>query len=241
MRFDSRAAAVAALAAAIAAGCGSKEPGYKPKPVAQIPKASVAPGEEATLFPLAVGNQWVFTAKSRFAAGGQAQDTDGELTLRVASVANVANGKQAVIEIIQDGKVNERQIWVQDAKGVFQVRAGRNNVQFSPRIPVIEFPIQEGRTTQWRGTGPVPAGNPGPHAADIKILGVQEVDTDMGRMSAYAVESQSKWTRNNVQGSSVGTTWFAPKIGMVRFRLDLSFGQLRGTQSLALKSHSLKN
>jgi hypothetical protein len=231
---------IGTLALVAAIGCGEKK-GYEAKPAPPpIPKATVEPGQEATLMPLAVGNQWVYTATTNIVTNQGRDRQESELTFRVSAVNQVEGGRRATIEVIRDGQVSEKQTWLVNNRGIFQVAAGRGAIVYNPPLPLFTFPIKEQETTEWSGQGPLPGGGTGRSRMEVRTLGAQEVDTETGRLSAFAVESRSTWSQNNVNGASTSMSWFAPKIGLVRTSVTVSSRGASANQMLVLKSHSLK-
>ncbi|MBI5708410.1 MAG: hypothetical protein HZC36_15615 [Armatimonadetes bacterium] len=236
---------VAVLALA-AAGCRPKEgtgsssqASAPPKPVTP---ASVKPGEEATLFPLKVGTQWTYKVETRRVADGRETTGSGEVTLRVASATPIPGGVKATLDTIdREGKVAQSQEWQVTAKGIYQITAGQNSVPFSPPQPAILFPIDSNRTFSWKGTGVSPVGRGGAQEFQNTVTEAQEIDTDMGPFSAIPVESGGKFKTSDdsgkpLEGRTVSTTYWVPKVGIARFRQEIIAGQIRLLQVLVLKS-----
>lgn len=235
--------AFGALAALVLAGCGSKGGGgYEAQSVKQVPPAKLAPGQEATIFPWKVGNQWTYTLEGfrQNAQGAQAQDPAIEITYRVVSVEPSGNGEKAVFEVTRDGEVVDKQVWMRNDKGLFQLSVGLNNQPFEPMQPALLFPLDTGSTFKWAGKGIIPGGTVGTSKSESKVTGPQEVDTEMGRMSGIAVETQSEWTSGNLRGLTNSISWWTPGTGIVRFKQTAIANQIAITQLLKLKSATLK-
>lgn len=241
------------LTAGIAAGCGSSQSGYVPKKTEAPPVAQINPGEERKLMPLAVGNQWTYAIEvTEQAAGGQGQTRNAEITWRVARVNTNGNATVGEIEVVQDGAVRDLQVWRVTDKGVYQVSVGNNPRRaFSTPQPVVQFPIKDGAKFTWTGTGPTVAGSTGQSRVDNVIRGIQTVDTEVGPMSAVAVESNSRFTvaipaaqgrpARSAQGTMQSTTWFSPEVGLVRAQQTTTVAGAAGQRIvLRLKSRSLK-
>lgn len=227
----------------LAIGCGKKsENSYKPKAAPKIQPASVKPGEEAALFPFASGNQWVYEATAGAQANtGQQSGGAFELTFKITKVEEGANGKIAFMSIIRDGKVASDQKWVVNSKGLYQASSKIGEGDFQPMQPQVMFPVTDGSEFSWSGVGPRPVGKPGPYKLNSKVLGPQEVDTGVGRLSAIAVESTGSWKDGNKQIQVATTSWWAPGIGLVRYVQNTNDGTIATAQTLKLKSHTLKN
>lgn len=201
--------------ALIVAGCGSGGGGsYKPEAVKTVEPVKIAPGEETSLFPLSVGNQWTY-ALTQSQAGGRT--ITKEVVFKVTAAKPAGDGIEANIEVSMDGTVTEKQVWQVGSKGIYQVVGGSPATPFTPGQPQILFPPETGRKFTWKGTGFMPTGKPGPMSASYEILGPQTVDTDMGPLSAIAVQSVATMTVNGKQGSQTSMTWWAPKVGLVRY------------------------
>ena len=225
---------IALAAACLAAGCG-KSGGYEPKPTLEITPAKFTPGEERSIMPLEVGNQWVFVMQT----GNQTRD----ITIEVVSVEVDGDGKTAVIEV-NDGLGNvQPSTWHVDSTGVYQMTA-RDNEAYDPPQLLVPFPFETGREFTIEGTGPLPVAGVGPYKTEGKVLGPQEIDTAMGdsavRMSAIAVQSITTWETDEGKNVSRATTWWAPGIGFVRQMQEFSTPGGKGAVLLKLKSYSFK-
>lgn len=234
-----RSVCIVGAALAVLVGCGQSGE-YQPTPVKSVQPAVVARGEERTLFPLQVGNQWVYTVEDQQRRGDQAASRTAEAVFRVSKAEPMGDGTKAVIEVSFDGRVQETQSWLVDSTGIYQLTAGRSALVYEPKQPALLFPVDTGRTFQWKGKGLMPDGTSGTGTLDNRILGPQEVDTEMGRMSAFCVETTGTFRSQRGQGRMRSMVWWAPKVGLVRWRMELSVGELGAVQTLRLKSYTLK-
>lgn len=241
MNLRTHALCVAALLGMGAIGC-RKDPNdsYQPQPPAPVPVANVTPGNEAILLPLDVGNQWTYTAQVSAMVGGKQQPTQNfEVTWKIVKTQKSADGTDAFVEITRNGAVNDRQQWRVNSKGAFQISDGLKSANYQPPMPMITFPVQANGTFKWQGTGPTPFNLVAPHKSSSLVRAPQEVDTDLGRFSAYPVESDTRVTVKGKPARSVSTVWFAPNIGIVRFRQEAVAGDTGAVVLLKLKSKSL--
>ncbi|MEJ5170455.1 MAG: hypothetical protein WHU10_05660 [Fimbriimonadales bacterium] len=234
-----RIACIGTVAALVVAGCG-KSGEYQPTPAQSVQPAVVARGEERVLFPLRAGNQWVYTIEDQQRRGNQSASRTAEAVFRVASAEPAGDGVKAVVEVTVENTVSERQTWLVDSTGIYQLAGGRAGVTYEPKQPAILFPVDTGRTFQWKGKGLMPDGTTGTGTLNNKILGPQEVDTEMGRMSAFCVETSGTFQSQRGQGRMRSMVWWAPKVGLVRWRMELSVGDFGAVQTLRLKSYTLK-
>lgn len=227
----------AAAALVVVVGCGSGGGGtYQPKQVKAPEKATVVAGQEAKLFPLSKGNSWTYVGEAVQRAGNQTRTAPFEFTLRVANVETDANGNQnADIEVVVEGRVNERQQWRVNSRGIYQLSAGNDRIPFTPPQPAILFPIDMNRTFEWQGRGMSPAGQVSNFSSSSRVLAPQEVDTDAGRFSAIPVESRGRITQGDQTGQYATTAFWVPNVGLVRFRQEVVIGNTAQIQVLRLK------
>lgn len=228
---------------ALLAGCGSGGgSSYKPKAVDKAaPLTPIAGGQEASLMPLTLGNEWVYESSIVLQQGGQQATNQTDVTFKIVKTIPGADGTKGVLEIKTAEGQPERQTWLANPKGIYQVSAGSgNSLPFTPAQPAVTFPIEKGRVITWMGTGLLPGGGRGASKLTQTILAEQEVDTAMGRMVAYPVETRQTWGTGATAGQSASTVWWVPGTGIVRFRQEIVTGQASAVQVLRIKSKSLK-
>ena len=213
----------------LVAGCG-KGGGYTPKEVVKVEPVKVTAGQEQELYPMAVGNQWVFTSES----GGRKE----EVTIKVADVQETGGAKVARLETsFGTGDVRNVQMRM-DGTGVYQMTSP-SGAAYTPSQPLIMFPLEKG-TKEFEFTGPYPVEGEGPMKIAVKYVGVQEIDTDMGRLSAVAVESLTTWNTADGPGRSYAMTWWTPGIGFVRQRQEITIGNSSAIVLMKLKAYTAK-
>lgn len=227
------------LAGIALVGCGSGGGGYKPEVTKPVEKVSLEAGQEQSLFPMAKGNQWTFSIDQTTSTDGQTQKSEGEVTFRIADVIPTGDGTKGILEIVIDGKVADKQTWMVNSKGIYQVAMGNaTSVPFVPIQPAVVFPLEEKKEFLWKGTGITPVGKAGTSTIKSRILGMQEVDLEKDRVMAYAVESAIDGKIGAAPFACVTTTWWQPKVGFVRLRQTLAMGKATQIQTLRLKSYS---
>jgi len=216
------------------AGCSSKS-AYVPKPVAKIPEASVKAGEEASLWPMQVGNQWIYEAETSAQTAQGSGSQKAEVTFKV-SKSETSNGvTNAVIDIINDGQTVDQTGWRIDSKGIYQTSSNKLKSAYNPPQPLVTFPITTGKEFSHKGVGPVPMGGIGQQSTEGKVLGPEEIDTAAGRMSAIAVQTTTTFTKDGKSAASVTTLWLVPGKGLVRYRQETRAGQTAAVQLFRLK------
>lgn len=232
----------ALTAGAFLAGCNSGGGTYQPKAVEKAaPLPAVTAGQEASIMPLTLGNEWVYESSIVVQQGGQQASNETDVTFRIVRSTTNANGTTGILEIKTQEGQPERQTWLTNSKGVYQVSAGANNaLPFTPAQPAVTFPLEKGRKVNWTGTGLLPGGGRGASRLTQTILDNQEVDTAMGRMIAIPVETRQSWGSGQTAGQSASTVWWVPGTGIVRFRQEIVTPQASAVQVLRLKSKSLK-
>jgi hypothetical protein len=236
------------------AGCnGGEKSTYKPVQKKDPEPAVLNPGQEATIFPFTVGNSWTYRVQIAASVGGQGLPADQrEITMKVTEVTPTPDGVRATIDIIEKEEVKDRQIWALNKIGLYQVAIGKDKPVYTlPPQPVVLFPAKEDETFSWKGWGLSALGRPGNTESSSKILGSQVVDTLVGQMSAIAIETESKITTPAGSGDVRANYYWAPKVGLVRYRQetlssvtppqkDAQPQEVRSVTMMELKSFTVK-
>ncbi len=215
----------------ILAGCGSSSSGYKPVPEKPKAVATVKAGEEATLFPITVGNKWQYTVTTKLQnPRGQVTSNSTDISMEVKS----SEGGVAMLDISKGDVVQDSQKWSVTPQGIFQNTIGiAPDVRtYEPAQPVVSFPLEVDKEVVWEGKGPTGVSDKGvnlllPIHQVLVCRGVEDVDTYMGDMSAYRIETTQTYSFKNKDGQMINVTdksysWWAPKIGMVRYKKELT-------------------
>ncbi|MFY9233207.1 MAG: hypothetical protein WAO58_01985 [Fimbriimonadaceae bacterium] len=218
-------------------GCGGKSGGYKPPAASNKGEPKLA--TELTpqnAFPMAVGNQWVYTVEeTAAAANGRTASGKGELVWKIASVKKTATGTQAMVEIIVKKKIVERQAWELNDKGLFQVSMGVTGKNlFEPPLPNLLFPATKDRAFSWKGTSMGDNGKRVNISVKGRIGAPRSVDTAKEPLAAVPVESIMTYPDPNTKATS--TSFFAPNVGMVRYVSEMSTPKGRIARRVVLKS-----
>lgn len=225
------------IIASVAVGCsGGSGGGYVPTPTPKIEPITIQAGQESNLFPLAAGNSWTYLATTVARSGNQTQQGTKDAIFKVTKVEDIAGGKRATLELTIDDKVVDRQVWVVNSKGIYQVSvSGQRPRTFSTPIPAITFPVETGKKFSWSG-----GDGRAKMSYDNEVVGIGEVDTDMKRMSALSVDAKGTSVANNVTEKTERTIWFVPGVGIVRIRESTVGTNAASELLLSLKSYTVK-
>lgn len=220
----------------LAAGCRKAAPGYIP--VAPPPIEPVKAAEVRTptaLMPLDLGNHWTYTLQSQSFAGEKLQGST-ELTVEYR-VAEVSPNGDARVVLEANGKPIDQQGWRSSPSGLYQVTSGLRSDPVVPIQPLALLPLTAGRKYTWEGMGPVSEGRVARSRTTSEILEPQNVDTQIGTLSAVPIVTQTEYA----DGRMENTTWFRPGVGLIRLRQE-TFGAKghRDVLLLTLTNYAIK-
>lgn len=216
------------------AGCGGKSGTYQAKAKIEEPKLPEQLTPQNTL-PVAIGNQWVYSAEQTITANGRRSSQKAEIVWKMTEIRDTPSGKRIVLEVKSSGKVVDRQVWQVDGKGLYQVSIGAGKPRaFTPPLPVIEFPATEGKKFSWKGTTTGADNKIANISAEATVQPVRLADTARDPVSAVPVESVMTYAKD---GSTATTTaFFAPKVGLVRLVTSQRTPKGDSDSKLVLKS-----
>lgn len=219
-----------------AAGCSNG--GYTPQPTKDVPPATVAAGQEQTLWPLEQGNQWVFDADITDSAG----QSQKEFTFKVTASRKEGDRTIATIEITDSGKHLDSSEWAVDKGGIYQLTSNDDKINYDPPQQLAKFPVTAGETFAQTLKGPAPGtgNNIVQQSISTTCRGNERIDTDQGPMEAVAYESTTTYTYNGIDFSSHATLWFVPKVGLARFAQQTQAKNYATGEIFRLKSHTAK-
>lgn len=223
------------MCVAALSGCGGKSSNYQAKVKADEPKLEEGLTRE-NVFPLSVGNQWVYAAEQVvMGPNGQGGSQKAEVAWKVTDVKDTPSGKRAVIEVRSGGKTVDRQVWELNSKGLYQISVGSDKPRpFSPPMPVLEFPATEGLKFTWKGTAIGSDNKPAAVSSVSTVQPVRAADTARDPIAAIPIESVMTYGKD---GSTATTTaFFAPKVGMVRLVTRIRTPRGDSDSKLVLKS-----
>ncbi len=209
-----------ASAAALVCGCGRGSE-YQPKPVAKVETVAIHEGVDQNLMPFKVGNEWTFVANvSQNVGGRQRIEPPASQVFKITKVENTPQGARATFEVTLNGSLSSRLIWLANDKGIYQVADGLSLKPVDPPKPIIVFPAEKGKTFSWSGIATMTDGKPGRTKSESMILAPQEVETEVGRLSAICVESKVTFGEGKDQSRAVSSIWLVPGVGMALYTQD---------------------
>lgn len=231
------------LAGALAGACGKSTPSvYKPVPAKTITPAKVEAGKEAILFPMTVGNTWRYAVTmSQLTAQGTVP-MRAEFVLEVKKVDPIEGGVRAMVDVFRGEVLQDQQTWRVDATGIYQEEIGLEKKNKGSGHPAVPFPIELGKNIEWKGKAPSPTGEVRDMEVTVLSKGVEEVDSLIGTVSAYRIETSQKF--KDAKGNELVATsvaYWAPKIGLIRQKQDVKAGTtIVQSQMMILKQYTVK-
>ncbi len=236
---------------AILSGCGDSKSTYKPVEAKTIEPASVAAGQEGTLFPMTVGNTWRYdVSMAQLMPNGQTSSQKADFVLEVKKADPTADGSgvRSEIDVSRGEVLQDHQTWRLDKTGIYQEEIGLETKKKFENQPAMVFPIEIGKPFEWSGTAPGPDGKSRPMKTTVECKGIEEVDSMIGTVSAYRVETiqrfksdPDKKTGKTADIEALSVVYWAPKIGLVRQRQEVKMGTITlQTQLMVLKQYTVK-
>lgn len=231
-------------------GCKTKSGGdnYVPKKKTALATAILPAGQELEYMPFKVGNQWTYTFETQIKQGNRiATVAPVEVTYKVVKVTPEPKGKYAILEIWTDDKQTDKQVWHIDNTGIYQVAIGKGLNKFSSPQPILKFPVKESMKFNWSGSGLSATGKQGKSNLASRVKGEEPIDAASGTFNAIAINTTGTITSSNFNGKTNIDTWIIPRVGLGRYRQELTGTSPDGKTQLAqilqlrLKSYSLKS
>ena len=223
------------IVSAFVVGCGGPS-GYKPTPVAESPKVDASAITQSSIMPVKTGMTWVYAMQTQSRPANLVNAVNGDLTFSIAAVDPSPKGQKITVELKTGDKLTDRQTWLLNESGLYQLTAGLKDVAFTPMQPLVLFPVKEGADFKWKGTGLCPDGIVGKMESASHVLGSQLVDTAKGKESGLAIITVTKYSHGKAVGLLQNTNWFKPNVGIVRLKQTLAVPKGAVETTLALKS-----
>lgn len=211
---------VGVLGAVGLAGCAGPT-SYKPTKVPEPVAVKVEDFTADTVLPAKVGDTWNYEYESVTQTSAGQKREAGKIKFTIDAVKDTSRGKELSLAISKDGEVQDKQIWVVNAKGITQMTAGMQNKPFNPPQPLLLLPIKDNMKFQWKGSGICPDGNPGDMKVTSEVRGSEPIDTAVGKDTALAVESNTSFKSSKLTALLGITTWYKPGVGIVRLKQAL--------------------
>lgn len=198
-------------AALLLAGCGGPEPEWPD--MAYLTREAAPMKSDASLFPLAVGNRWVY----RMSAMGHS----GTIAMAITGTKRVGDVAGFVMTSILNGKPVQSEVYAPVAHGIDRLATGSSaNVQVSPPAPMIRFPVNDGDSYEWHGRFLFPTG---PVQGDLssQVTGPELVDTPAGSFHTWRLDTVTRVRAGSSVGKALMSVWLAPGVGMVKQELGI--------------------
>lgn len=192
---------------------------------------------DENIFPLMAGNEWDYDYQTSADEG--AITSSAPLTVKVVKVSETADGTIGELEFTQNGVVTDRQTWLVNSKGLFALTEGKTGTKFDPMQPVVTFPIVPTSVFNWKGTGQMPDGTPGPMTTRSDVAQPVMADTSMGQLASIPVDSTTQFKINGKPAVSKSTMFFQRKVGLVRYKMTVFYQGHSQTILIKLRSHTL--
>ncbi len=232
------------------ASCGKKEESAPVTKVAEPAPVEITKDNQRFLIPLTTGNTWTYDLEINATSQGQpARVTKAELKYTVNNtVAEGVDGTKAILFVERDGEKTDEQVWFRDGSGIYQLALTMNRIPYEPKQPLIKFPVVADAELKWEGKGLTPAGTPGKIFSTYTTGAVEQVDTGAGPFNALAVRSESTFITKgkdqtgkefDVQGQAESATWYAPNVGIVRYRQTMELPGARTVITLRLRNYNV--
>lgn len=218
----------------------AKATGSSPTASKSVPPFSL--DDPKSLFPFKEGNSWVYEVQVEQQIQGQnPQGSTTEMEYRVTKVINEGKVTRAIISVYQGTEKKDEQEWAVDDTGIYQLSIRTNRVAYNPRLPVVRFPLKDQDKFQWKGTGLTSISKVGQMTYNFKNDGTIDADTAMGSMKCVYMESGGSFkTNEGIEGIVGVNAWFAPGVGMARYRQRFVLKQGSNNITLRLKSYNVK-
>jgi hypothetical protein len=219
-------------------GCGNSS-NYTPQPEKKVKALSITTGNEKSLMPIAKGNQWNFVAESEFRSKTNADAKSNKVSFKVTDVQKDQDSSTATIEVSIDGEVKEKQLWLINDSGIYQVSTGKSGTKFSTPKLLVPFPVKNSSTFNWNGKGPAINSTSTEIKLNGKIIGSEEVNIKDDKVAALATETTEHWGQDKDKGASVTLAWWVPNVGIARLRQVTATQNAVLSQVMRLESYTI--
>jgi hypothetical protein len=224
------------------AGCGKSDPKQSKK--AEPPAPKITAQNQRSLFPFSEGNSWNYDLEIVTEGKDRQKETrTGEIQYKVSKVTKGSDDSiRATLSVKEGGKVLDEQEWSIESNGIFQYSSKSVKTPFTPKQPVIRFPVKDQDEFKWEGTGMTPIGKPGKMKYAFKNDGIQKnVDTEMGSMPGLFMQSAGTFQASDgIAGELITNSWFSPGVGLIRYRQVIGLKGVNSAITLRLKSYNVK-
>lgn len=229
---------LAIAACTVVMGCS---PDVTPNdPATQVKVTTNTLDKPTDLLPLSSGNAWTYDVNTTLKTKEGTQAGTQTPTLKVTG----RSGKNATVALITDNKVRSTLVFQESTTGVSQVSVGAEGKppsKFTPPTPMFQWPMKAEQESKWTGTGYRAALNDtGPISSTLTYKGESEVDTAAGRFKAYRFDSTQLYKADGKEFGSSTSTWFVPRVGIVRTVEVVDAPEFVRETIMKLKSYTVK-
>lgn len=211
----------AVLTSVVALGC-SGPTAYKPKPAPPIEPVDLATITKDNLVPITLGSEWDYAFESQATTAAGTEPREGRMRFTVTDVKAAADGQRVSFSVTQDDIEVDRQVWLINDKGIYQLSSGIKPIPYNPPQPLVFFPVKDGDKREWKGKGLCPDASPGTMRSTITVRGTQTVDTNVGQRPTVLVETAVSYQSEKSTGVQTVSTYYQPGVGIVRLKQQLA-------------------
>jgi len=200
--------------------------------------AQEEPTGASDYWPFKEGNTWTLPTKITRAEQSLTETPEKhvELVITVTKVTKIGDKTEAQLEYKADGKTFQTEIYQADAKAIVRIASGKNAAgKITPPIPVVLFPLTNGKKWDWKGTDSTKGKAP-TILSKQTVSGPETLKTDAGVFKAMHVHMDQTVTVGEKQQQLINDYWFAPHVGLVQQKANVNGQDIEGT----LSSYQLK-
>lgn len=202
-----------------------------------IVPANYAAGDERRLWPLDLGNEWVYEVDATLGDRDFSYEGRMEVVRAKDGMADVDVFRR---EHGQDQLTTSRR-YQSVASGLQAV--SENGRPFTPPRSLVPYPIVFGTKAAQKVAGPVDGSEaPVDQSTTTQARGIEVAEAVDKRWEAIAIESVSEYEVGGVKTSASSVTYLAPRVGPVRIVQETrAEGQLLSREVWKLKRQTITN
>jgi hypothetical protein len=228
-RLDFRTASAGAAVLAflfLSTGCGEaiqnsgEDDSFIREPGRDSGTASKATSNSGPLLPLKPGISWRNRVTVR-RIGTDLTQTLGFETVVSSGQISLAREKSIGLRLQtkpENNTISRTETFQITKSGIFLASVeGEQVLTATPALPIVSYPIREGEIKQWKGVLRLSDKNY-PCRGYSRVRSQEEITLLRGKVTAYRIDSMLIADVNGRKAYVPMTRWFAPGVGMVRYR-----------------------